>query len=148
AVGLLPVNEPRSRILPWREHFPHGSVMTSPKPRQVGHVSVVIIRPKIESTGREICPAPRHVVHVSGCVPGSIAEPSQRSQRTAVSTSIVFSQPKTASSRSISVAISASCPRRARDMGPPPPPPPKNVSKISENPPKPPPPKPARRPSS
>src|SRR5699024_12603801 len=130
AVGLLPVNEPRSRILPWREHCPHGSVRTSPQPRQVGHVAVVIIRPKIESTGREIWPAPRHVVRVSGCVPGSIAEPSQRSQRTAVSTSIVVSQPKTASSRPISVAVSASCPRRDRDMRPPPPPPPPHVSQL------------------
>ena len=125
--------------------------MTVPNPWQAGQASVAMTVPSSDRTGRWIMPWPWQVWQVSGWVPGSQHEPSHRSQRTAVSSSIVCSPPKTASRRSIRAVTRASWPRRARLAGPPRPPWPAafmKVSKMSAKPPKPPaPPKPPGKPA-
>ena len=107
-----------ARTRPWPAHVVQGFGMTVPYPRQVPHGLEVMTLPSNERTARWIWPVPRQMSQVMGEVPGAQHEPSQVSQRIAVSTSMSRLVPKTTSSRSTSMRSRASCPRSRRDRGP------------------------------
>ena len=111
-------------------------------PRQRPHGVVVTICPRMLWRIRRTCPVPLHSAHDVAFVPAAAPEPSQSSQLTADLIDTEVRQPKTASTKSISICVSRSGPRCGPDCCRPPPPngesPPKNASKMLPKPPAPP----------
>ncbi len=130
----------RARTRPSPPHCWHGSVMTSPNPRQTGHGRDVMTCPRNDRCTDCTSPRPPQVSQVDGALPAREPPPSQESQSTAVSTVMSRLTPLAHSSRVSSSRNSASEPGWTRLRGPrppPAPPPPKKASMMSPSPPKP-----------
>ncbi|EUA26806.1 chaperone DnaJ 2 domain protein [Mycobacterium intracellulare] len=142
--GILTLISRRARTRPSPMHWWHGSGMTTPTPRQVGHGRDVITCPSRERCTVWTSPRPPHVSHGTGAESPLVPLPWQRSHSTAVSTVTCLVTPVAHSSRSSRIRSSESEPGRTRPMGPrevapPLKPPPKKASNTSPRPPKPPP---------
>ena len=90
-----------SRTRPSPPHNVHGLAMIRPSPRQRAQATMFTIWPRIVCATRRCSPVPLQSGQVSGCVPGSPPDPSQRVQVTSVGKLISFVIPKTASAKSI-----------------------------------------------
>jgi hypothetical protein len=90
-----------SRTRPSPPHSVHGLDTIRPSPRHRLQATMFTICPRIVCATRRFSPLPLHSGHVSGSVPGSPPEPSQRVQAASVGKAISFVTPKTASANSM-----------------------------------------------
>ena len=111
--------------------------MTWPVPPQVGQLRLDTTWPRNPRCTLCTSPRPEQVVQVVGWVPGAVPAPVQVVHRTAVSTASSLVVPKTLSSSSSSIGMSASRPARVRLRGPRVAVPPKKASMMSPRPPNP-----------
>ena len=127
----------RERTRPSPPHCRHGSGITSPKPRQLGHGREVTTWPRNERCTLCTSPRPLQMSHIVGTLPGAQPDPVHSPQSTAVSTVRSRVTPVLQSSRVSRIRIRASAPGCTRLRGPRPRPPawpPKNASMMSPKP--------------